>query len=165
MKNSKPDPLTLPELRRAAVDLLARRDHSRAELERKLGPKAASADDLNSLLDELAQRHWQSDERFAGAFVNSRTLRGHGPVRMRQELRGKGVADDDIRTAMDDQNTDWKQQALDAAVRRLGRNKSLSDPKDEAKLYRFLAYRGFTTDQIQYAVQRIKRGELADYHD
>ena len=165
MKNSKPDPLTLPELRRAAVDLLSRRDHSRTELARKLGPKAASADDLNSLLDELAERRWQSDERFAGSFVNSRIQRGHGPVRMKHELRGKGVTDDDIRTAMSEQDTDWKQQALDTAVRRLGRNKSLSEPKEEAKLCRFLAYRGFTVDQIQYAIQCIKRGELTDFPD
>lgn len=165
MKKLKPEPLTLPELRRAAVDLLSRRDHSRTELQRKLQAKAASADDLNTLLDELVERRWQSDERFAEAFVDSRVQRGHGPLRMQQELRGKGVAADDIRQAMDEQTTDWQQQALDTALRRLGRNKTLHDVKDEAKLCRFLAYRGFTTDQIRYAIQQIKQGEMTDFPD
>ncbi|WP_430461421.1 regulatory protein RecX [Thalassolituus sp. LLYu03] len=165
MKNSKPDLLSLPELRRAAVDLLSRRDHSRTELFRKLSVKAASAEELNSLLDELAERRWQSDERFAESFVNSRTQRGQGPVRMRQELRGKGVADSDIRQVMDEQETDWRLQALETARRRLGSHYSLSDPKELAKLHRFLAYRGFTSDQIQYAVRCLKSGELTDFPD
>ncbi|MBI3145525.1 MAG: recombinase RecX, partial [Pseudogulbenkiania sp.] len=52
-------------LKARAVDLLSRREHSRRELERRLAPFADSAEQLAALLDELAERGWQSDNRFA----------------------------------------------------------------------------------------------------
>lgn len=165
MKKQKPDPLTLPELRRAAVDLLSRRDHSRQELHRKLLPKAASVDELNQLLDELAERRWQSDSRFAETFVNSRINRGHGPVRVKHDLRSKGVASDDIHDAFADQDTDWNEKALDVARRKFGLHADLSDMKLKAKVARFLAYRGFTTGQIQFAMARISTGEDTTFTD
>lgn len=162
MKKLKPEPLTFSELRRAAVDLLSRRDHSRLELQRKLRPKAASDDDLETLLDELAGRHWQSDERFAEAYINSRIQRGQGPLRLRHALREKGVAEAEIRAAMDEQDTDWKVRALDAAGRKFGQGTDLSDPRQKARLYRFLAYRGFSGEQISYVIDRIGRKDRTD---
>lgn len=155
MKKPKPEPLTLPELRRAAVDLLSRRDHSRTELQRKLRPKAASADDLETLLDELAERRWQSDERFAEAYLNSRIQRGQGPMRLRYALREKGVNDRNIQQAMEGQETDWFALALETARRKFGDSPDLRDQKQKARLYRFLTYRGFSSDQIAFVIDNI----------
>src|SRR5262252_11189872 len=77
-------------LRERALRLLARREHSRAELARKLQPHAAPEDDLGALLDELALRKQLSDDRYAEsrAHVLSRKF---GAARIAQELRAKGV--------------------------------------------------------------------------
>ena len=152
MKKPKPDPLTFSELRCAAVDLLSRRDHSRLELQRKLRPKAASAEDLDNLLNELAERRWQSDERFAESFVNSRVHRGHGPLRMQHELRSKGVGAAEIHSAMEENEADWYAQAIAVAEKKFGPSPDLSDQKQKARIYRFLAYRGFTGSQISHVL-------------
>ena len=71
--------------------LLARREHSRAELARKLAPHAGSAQELQTLLDSLIEKKQLSDERYASE--RARWLaRKYGPARIRHDLRAKGVA-------------------------------------------------------------------------
>jgi regulatory protein len=78
-------------LKARALRLLARREHSRAELARKLAPHAESPEALAALLAELLAKKQLSDERFAE--VRSRALaRKYGAARIRQDLRSKGVA-------------------------------------------------------------------------
>ena len=78
-------------LKARALRLLARREHSRAELARKLVPHAPSPEALGALLDELQSRRQLSDERFAEARVRSLS-RKYGAARIRHDLRSKGVA-------------------------------------------------------------------------
>ena len=82
-----------PSLRERALRLLARREHSRAELARKLKAHAQPEDDLDALLDDLARGKLLSDERYAEsrAHVLSRKF---GAARIAQELRAKGVGDE-----------------------------------------------------------------------
>ncbi|WP_221800906.1 regulatory protein RecX [Oceanobacter mangrovi] len=155
------DLLDAAALRMAAADLLSRREHSRRELFRKLSPRAESADILNQVLDELTERGWQSDQRFTDSFVRSKSQRSIGPVRLRQELRQKGIADSQVRQGIGESDTDWFAMALEAA-RRKARGLDLDDQKDKAKLYRFLAYRGYTADQIQYAINECRSSDDDD---
>ena len=148
MKKLKSDPLDRAGLRQAVIDLLSRRDYSRLELQRKLQSKAASADDLQSVLDDMAERHWQSDERFTDAFLHSRSER-YGPVRLAQELQQRGIAD--ARQSVAALDTDWREQAAQLALRKFA-GTDLSDMKEKAKIYRHLAQRGFTTSHIHYAL-------------
>ena len=115
MKKPKPEPLDRAGLRQAVIDLLSRRDYSRLELQRKLQPKAADADDLTAVLDDMAERRWQSDERFTDAFLHSRSDR-YGPLRLTQELQQKGIAD--ARTAVAALGADWQEQAAQLALRK-----------------------------------------------
>ncbi|MDF1763364.1 MAG: regulatory protein RecX, partial [Oleibacter sp.] len=115
MKKSTPDLLDRKGLQTAAVDLLSRRDYSRQELWRKLSPKAESSESLESVLSDLSERQWQSDERFASMFVRSRSSRGVGPRRLSQELRHKGVSEDITGHAIEEAEIDWYSQALEAA--------------------------------------------------
>lgn len=156
MQKPKPDPLDYAGLKHAAVDLLSRRDYSRRELWRKLSPKAASADDLEQVLDELAERKWQSDERFASMFVRSRASRGVGPVRLRQELREKGVDGETACSVFETSDEDWKEKALEVA-RKKARSVGYDHPDFKSKLWRFLSYRGFSSDQISAAVDTLLR--------
>ncbi len=160
MKKPKPE-LTQAELRRVAVDLLSRRDYSRRELTRKLSPKAADPDDVEVVLDDLAERHWQSDERFAESFLNSRCQR-YGPVRLQQELREKGLNAEQIQNAIANLSVDWYELALDLAQRKCPGGLPPQDMRERARLYRFLAYRGFTGEQTSYALEQLVMAEHSD---
>lgn len=156
ISNSKP--LTLAQLRQTAVSLLARRDYSRLELQRKLAPKAENSHDVDSLLDELAERKWQSDDRFAQIFIRDRVSRGHGPLRVEQELRLRGIASVQISEHITEQQIDWYEQAVELAQRKFTA-KSLHEPKQYAKAYRFLQQRGFSSEQINHALKSVRNAE------
>ncbi|HEY4998170.1 MAG TPA: regulatory protein RecX, partial [Usitatibacter sp.] len=66
---------TEPSLRARAMRFLARREHSRAELQRKLAAIAAQGDDVEAVLDELARKGWLSDARYAELAVRSKARR------------------------------------------------------------------------------------------
>src|SRR5262249_25143170 len=79
-----------PTLRERALRLLARREHSRSELARKLRPHVLPEDDLDALLDDLSKRKQLSDERYAESRAHALS-RKFGAARIAQELRAKGV--------------------------------------------------------------------------
>src|SRR5438045_267985 len=86
-------PDTPAALKARALRFLARREHSRAELSRKLAPHAESAEALLFLLDELEKRKQLSDERYAETRADW-MARKYGAAKIRQDLKAKGVADD-----------------------------------------------------------------------
>ena len=154
MQPKKPEFLDEKELRRTIIDLLSRRDYSRLELFRKLKARCEDVDVLEQLLDDFQQRNWQSDQRFAESFLNSRYQRGLGPMRLKQEMRDKGLANDVIQLALESLEVDWYQLAFDVAQKKSNSLKE-SDPNKKQKLFRFLAYRGFNSDQIAYAMDEM----------
>src|SRR5258708_772616 len=89
---------TEPSLRSRAMRFLARREHSRAELERKLSAVAEEGEDVEALLDELALKGWLSDARYAELAVRSKARR-FGPLKVAHHLRSKGVGDETIALA------------------------------------------------------------------
>ena len=136
-------------LRARALDIVARQEISRADLKRKLAPHAESEDELERLLDDFAQRHWQSDERFAEAYIHSKGQK-HGKLRLQQALHAKGIdsemaqelmpsAEDELHTAIAVLRKKFKQPAADA--------------KEKQKQFRFLAYRGFDMNTAQAAIK------------
>ena len=156
-KTSTPDLLDAAALRMAAADLLSRREHSRRELLNKLASRANSIDELHQVLDDLIQRGWQSDRRYTESFVRGKSMRHTGPIRVSQELRQKGIDDMLAREVIRDAEVDWFDLAADAGLKKAV-GLDLADQKQKAKLYRFLAYRGFSADQIQYAMECCARG-------
>lgn len=136
-------------LRSRALELLSKREFSRAELTRKLAPFAQSEDELAQVLAEFAGRNWQSDQRFAEAYIHSKS-RAHGSLRLQQALQQKGVDQDTVRSLLPD-----REDELANAIAVL-RKKFKSPPIDlpeKQKQMRFLAYRGFSMDTIQTALK------------
>jgi len=136
--------------RRQAMDLLARREHSRVELERKLRARSGDADLIRDVLDELEQDGLLSAERFAESFVAARYARGQGPYRIRRELADRGVDAPDRFLA--DERFDWTGLAREVRRKRFGQ----APPRnlaDKAKQVRFLEYRGFSHEQIRQALE------------
>ena len=137
--------------RKKAMDYLARREHSRQELENKLAKAGFEPDALAEAVDGLESDGLQSDLRFAEAFVHSRVRRGKGPVRIRAELGERGVTGSIVAQALDEAGADWRELAIEVRRRKFGATLP-NDFADKARQMRFLQYRGFDTDQIQAAV-------------
>ena len=138
-------------LRRAAMDLLARREHSRRELLTKLRNRCAVIELLEGVLDRLEHDNLLSDSRFAESYVRSRAGRGYGPVRIRQELIQKGIGLDICRLVLESGEVDWYQLACDCYQRRFGRA-VCKDRKEKMRQMCYLQYRGFDSDMINNAI-------------
>lgn len=140
-----------PSLRARALQALARRELSRAELHAKLLPYVVEADDVGGLLDDLQKRGWLSDARALEQTVRIRSVR-FGSQRIAHELRQKGISDELISAAL----PQLKEGELEAA-RAVWRRKFTSPPQDQkekAKQVRFLQSRGFSMEVI-FKVMRI----------
>jgi regulatory protein len=134
-----------PSLRARAMRLLARREHSRAELERKLSHIAHEGDDVGVVLEELAQRGWLSDARYAEQTVRAKARR-FGPLKVAHDLRAKGVADEAIEAAFRIAGDDGA-----ADIERVWRTRFSATPnndRERARQVRFLQGRGFRLDDI-----------------
>jgi regulatory protein len=134
-----------PSLRARAMRLLARREHSRAELERKLSHIAHEGDDVGVVIEELAQRGWLSDARYAEQTVRAKARR-FGPLKVAHDLRAKGVADEAIEAAFRIAGEDGS-----ADIERVWRTRFSATPnndRERARQVRFLQGRGFRLDDI-----------------
>ena len=141
------------ELRARALRLLARREHTRAELARKLAPDAASSDALKALIDQLSSREQLSDERYAEARAHQLS-RKFGALRVRRELVAKGVEPEAAaRFAADVEKSDLERarSILERKYRAPATN-----PKERARRARFLQSRGFSPDVIRGALGRLR---------
>ncbi|HVE90476.1 MAG TPA: recombination regulator RecX [Burkholderiaceae bacterium] len=135
-----------------AITLLARRDHSRAELSRKLARYLGDdgAAELEHVLGELSRNGLLSDERFAAAVARSRSQR-FGDARIRYDLRRFGVADDLSAAAL--ANLVGSETARAREVRSKRFSARPTSAAERARQARFLQSRGFSLDAI-YQVLR-----------
>ncbi len=140
------------DIRIAAMDLLARREHSRRELRQKLQKRFKDPELVEAQLDRLAEERLQSDSRYAESFLRQRLNRGHGPVRIRQEMRQKGITDDEIARAMAEESADWSALAEETYRRKFG-TLPPEDMREKARRSRFMQYRGFSPDHYQHLLQ------------
>lgn len=133
-------------LRARALKALARREHTRQELQAKLQPFAEDPDELEPLLDDLEKRGWLSEARFVEQLTTVRRRR-FGAARILHELREKGVSD----TALAAAQSLLKDGEVDAA-RAVWKKKFGSLPttlEERAKQSRFLASRGFSAEVVR----------------
>jgi regulatory protein len=134
-----------PSLKARALRLLARREHSRDELRRKLAPHIAEGEDVDALLDELRQRGWLSDVRFAEQTIRAKARR-FGPFKLAQQLRARGVDEEAIAAAFHAAGADG-QSSLEAVWKTRFREMP-GDERELARQVRFLQGRGFALDDI-----------------
>ena len=106
------------------------------------------------VLDDLVQRQLLSDERFTEQYLSSRQRRGFGPVRIKGELRERGVKDELISAYLNEQNGSWNETLRQTHDKKFGVEPP-DDIKEKARRVRFLEYRGFTGEQIKCFFQDI----------
>jgi regulatory protein len=143
------------DLKARALRLLARREHTRAELARKLAPDAGSPEALEAVLGQLEARKHLSDERYAEARAHQLS-RKFGAARIRRELVAKGIARETAaRFAAGAEKSD-----LERARSMLERKyrAPAAAPKERARRARFLQSRGFSLDVIRSALDNFRTG-------
>ena len=143
-------------LRERALRLLARREHARSELARKLMPYAESADALEALLDDLTNRRLLSDERYVEMRMNARGAR-FGNARLAYELRQQGVSEELVDAALST-TADELTRARQVWQRKFGASNKAPDASERARQLRFLMSRGFSGETIR----RVLRGDFED---
>lgn len=135
-------------LRERALNLLARREHGRAELARKLAGHG-EADEIVALLDVLERENLLSNERYAEALATARAGR-HGSLRLKADLRNKGVPDSVIADIVRDARGNDLESARTVWSKKFGRLPG--DVFERAKQMRFLIGRGFPLDVVRRIV-------------
>nr|VFK41110.1 MAG: regulatory protein [Candidatus Kentron sp. SD]VFK41946.1 MAG: regulatory protein [Candidatus Kentron sp. SD] len=124
------------------------------ELSRKLVAKGIDEDVVNSIISRLYRRNLLSDTRFTENFVRQRIANGYGPIRIRHELRQRGIDEDTIMQFLLHEEDNWTDRILDVRRKRFG----ISEPKDyrdRVCQVRFLLYRGFAGEHIRKVLDRI----------
>ena len=136
------EPDTPGQLKARALRYLVRREHSRAELARKLAPHAESPGAVDALLDELLSKKQLSDERFAEERARS-LARKYGPAKIRHDLKAKGVADEVIARVSSQGELEQARAVLHSKYRHPATSR-----EERARRGRFLQGRGFSTEVI-----------------
>ena len=138
-------------LRERALALLARREHARTELRRKLAPHAESAEEVDALLDDLARQRLLSDARYADMRIHVRANR-YGNARLAQELRQQGVSDEIVAATLADADDELSRARAVYAKKFAA---PPSTPQERAKQMRFLQTRGFSGEIIRQVMRSL----------
>ena len=134
-------------LRRIGLDFLARREHSEQELRQKLGARADDIDEVEAVLQKLKDEGLQSDERFTEAYVHHRVNAGIGPLKIRYELRQKGIDESLADAILEPMAEHWDDMMRAQRVRKYG-DKIPDDYARRMKQARFLQNRGFSPESV-----------------
>jgi regulatory protein len=135
-----------PTLRERALRLLARREHSRAELARKLSAHADDPVEVEKVLDDCEQRGWLSERRVVEQRVHILRKR-FGARRIERDLRQKGISGDAVAAALADLKSGELEAAREVWRRKFG-GRLPHSPADRARQVRFLQGRGFELELI-----------------
>ncbi|MDP1929577.1 MAG: recombination regulator RecX [Thiobacillus sp.] len=150
-----PEPGTKPQaskLRERALGLLARREHSRVELSRKLEQAGFVADDIRTLLDGFEAKKWLSDQRFAESYVADHRTRA-GSVKLAYDLRQRGVSDAIINAVLSENRDSELDRAREVWQKKFGAPPA--DAAETARHIRFMHSRGFTSDIIRRVIRQM----------
>lgn len=135
----------------AITRMLARREHSYSEIVRKLAQKGIEDEAFLPILDAFREADIQSDERFAQSRARALYLKGKGPRVIKLDLQQYGVDEGYVRQAFEEIEADWFESAKTAKVKKFGAFFE-TDFTLCQKQKRFLQYRGFYQEHIDYAV-------------
>jgi regulatory protein len=138
-------------LRERALAMLARREHTRAEMTRKLGPHSESPEQIDQLLDALAARGWLSETRFAESRANA-LARKFGSRKIEHDLRSRGVSAEIVEQALQRVLVEELVNCRAAWQRKFGALPQ--NAAERGRQARFLAGRGFSAEAVRRVLKR-----------
>ena len=136
-----------------AVKLLVTREHSRMEIESKLAKRDVSSEVIDSVIEQLQREGYQCDVRFATALCEQRLRKGFGPLSIQAKLQERGIDRAIISEVIDELDTDWVAQAVEALRSRFA-PAELADnsQRQRGRVARFLQSRGFSPNVARRAL-------------
>ena len=134
------------------MDFLARREHTTKEIFIKLENRVESVDILSAEIKKLEEEGLIDHQRFAEQYIHSRSEKGYGPLRVKQELKQRGVNENIAQPLLN--NIDWNSFAI-AVLKKKVNHEFPKETKPVLKLKKFLNYRGFDFSQIEQAVKSL----------
>ena len=154
MRGKSARDLTAAEIRDIALRYLTRREYGIEELRRKLLQRGAESGLAEQVVGDLADADLVSDQRFTEMYVRMRTRLLFGPLKIRGELRSRGISDHLIAEAMPGEQETWFDNASQWADKRCHGE---LDFAERAKIHRSLMNRGFSHEQASVALDRIRQ--------
>ncbi|WP_440892848.1 regulatory protein RecX [Aeromonas dhakensis] len=148
----------LAAARAYAMRSLARRESAESELARRLRQQGYQEEVIEAVLDYCRGYNWVNDERYGAMAVRAGAAKGHGPIKIRFDLRRKGLDDGQIDAAFEQPELDWFELALELLERRANLA-DLTDFKLRMKWLKYLLGRGFSQDQARYAISALQERE------
>lgn len=140
--------------------LCSRAEYCRQDMYRKaLKDMEGDADAAERIVAQLVAERYVDDARYAAAFAREKSsLQGWGAVKIRFQLKGKGIADEAIRTALEEIDPEKAADKLDRLIAAKYRTLQ-GDPQCRLKLLKFALSRGYEYADVEAAVSRVLKGE------
>ncbi|MEM7084287.1 MAG: regulatory protein RecX [Pseudomonadota bacterium] len=146
---------TAAQVRRLAMDYLARREHGFAELLSKLNQRGVPDALAQETLQRLADEGLQDDARFGDMYTRAQSARGKGPHYIRNGLKARGLEGPDADAALRRADVDWSASAIEVARKKFPHG--CADHAERAKGLRFLQQRGFNAEQSAGAIRALEQ--------
>lgn len=133
------------------VNLLARREYSEAEIRYKMQAKAFNEEEIERAITHCQQKNWQSDRRFCESYINARSQRGYGALRIKQELTHlKGIESSLVNEVLMEMDIDWSALALAVLAKKFPDYAQIKEPKLKQKVWRYMTSHGFHSDEFNH---------------
>lgn len=142
---------TKQALKNKAIYLLARREHARQELHRKLLQKGFTTQVIHEVLDELENENLLNEDRYITSFIRSRRSKGFGPLKICAELKIHGIDRHRWQSNEEWQEELWQNSAILLCAKRFGFD-TQKTREQRMRQTRYLEQRGFTSQQIKIAI-------------
>ena len=132
------------------VYLLSKRDHSEAELRKKLISKEFEIEEIENAISLVQEKNWQNDKRFCSHFIRHRSVQGYGPNRLKFDLKQKGIKDWLINQELENCEIDWLEQA---EILFNKKRPTAWDTKAKQKMWRYMLGRGFNNNHFSHLLE------------
>jgi len=141
-----------------AVRLLGSRDHSIAELRRKLGKREHDNASIDAAIEQLASANYVNDARFAERYAEQRMNQGYGPLSIRAKLTQRGVDSHWVQQALSSMDVTWSDHAETVILKRFNEQDICdTDQRITARIARFLNSRGFSSSDALRGLHQARR--------
>ncbi|MBD1584023.1 regulatory protein RecX [Pseudoalteromonas sp. S16_S37] len=147
------------KLKNYVLWLLGRQEYSKKELSQKLKAKQADDNLIENLLQWCESLGYIDDNRYCESFLRRQINKGLGLKRVLAEAGNKGVDRALLMQLIDAQEIDWFELASDTYTRKFTSTPQKLDYKEKAKRVRYMMYRGFSYEEIDFAMQAATMGE------
>ncbi|WP_017216306.1 regulatory protein RecX [Pseudoalteromonas sp. NJ631] len=147
------DEQEVKKLKNYAVWLLSRQEYSESGLTQKLLQKGATAAVAEQLVSWLKSLDYVNDDRYAESFLNRQIAKGLGEKRVLMDAGQKGVSREILHTLIAEREIDWYMQAAKTYEKKYGLCAQPIEYKEKTKRVRYMSYRGFSFDEIDFAIE------------